>query len=110
MLTTFQDQGQGGGQAIEDGAALGPLFELGTKREHVKRVLELWQQVRKERATKVEWLSRTQAAGTSTLPREIPSLSTNCRLTFIAFVSQSYIFGHDVMEYAKLTRSSELLY
>ncbi|KAE9378578.1 FAD/NAD(P)-binding domain-containing protein [Stipitochalara longipes BDJ] len=63
-------QGQGGGQAIEDGAALGALFVMGSKRDNVHRLLELWQQVRKQRASTVEWLSATQAAGKATLPRK----------------------------------------
>lgn len=63
-------QGQGGGQAIEDGAALGALFTATTTRDHVPDVLKLYQQVRYSRATNIEWLSATQAAGSSKLSRK----------------------------------------
>jgi salicylate hydroxylase len=44
------DQGQGGGQSIEDGAALGYIF-TGAKAEEVPERLKLVEQVRKSRAT-----------------------------------------------------------
>lgn len=56
--------------AIEDGAALWPLFEFGTTRDQVPKALELWQRMRKSRAETVQWLSATQAAGKATLPRK----------------------------------------
>jgi hypothetical protein len=55
---------------MEDGAALGPLFTLGTKREHVMEVLELFQQVRHSRGSKVQWLSATQYAGKESIDRK----------------------------------------
>ncbi|KAL2823522.1 hypothetical protein BJY01DRAFT_256601 [Aspergillus pseudoustus] len=87
-------QGQGGGQAIEDGVSLGPLLPLGTTPSQVPAALELYQQVRYDRASKIEWLSRTQQAG-------------NTRLTSRQI--HDFIYGHDVGEYAKHSRSSKLL-
>ncbi|KAF1981837.1 FAD/NAD(P)-binding domain-containing protein [Aulographum hederae CBS 113979] len=39
-------QGQGGGQAIEDGAVLGVLLSLGTTRDQVPRMLEMYNSTR----------------------------------------------------------------
>jgi len=87
-------QAQGGGQAIEDGVALGELFKYGTTPSQVPAVLRLFQQVRHPRGSKIAWLSATQAAGRSNLdPHTV----------------QNYIFEHDVVQYAKQARSSELI-
>lgn len=58
-------QGQGGAQAIEDGAALGALFPLGIKKEEVAERLKLYMQARYERATMVQNFSRQMAFQTS---------------------------------------------
>lgn len=50
--------GQGGGQSIEDGAALGVLFPLGARPESVEARLKVYQHVRKERAETVQDFSR----------------------------------------------------
>lgn len=50
--------GQGGGQSIEDGAALGILFPLGARSESVEARLKVYQHVRKERAETVQDFSR----------------------------------------------------
>lgn len=51
------DQGQGGAQAIEDGAALGALFALITSKEDIPRVLGIFQNVRHNRASAIQCLS-----------------------------------------------------
>ena len=50
---------------MEDGAALGPLFPLGTKRSSVPEDLQFFQGVRHERASKVQWLSANQFFGST---------------------------------------------
>lgn len=50
--------GQGGGQAIEDGAALGVLFPLGTASVDVPSRLKLYEHVRKTRAETIQAFSR----------------------------------------------------
>ncbi|CEL03661.1 hypothetical protein ASPCAL04811 [Aspergillus calidoustus] len=87
-------QGQGGAQAIEDGAALGALFPLGTKPGDVPSRLELYMKCRYDRATMVQNYSRLAAfktspddkvGGTSTDPLEFSRIN----------------FGHDAYDYAE---------
>ncbi|KIN09142.1 hypothetical protein OIDMADRAFT_150275 [Oidiodendron maius Zn] len=54
-------QGQGGAQAIEDGAALGALFPLGTLLEDVEDRLKLYMEARYERATAIQQYTRDSA-------------------------------------------------
>lgn len=56
-------QGQGASQAIEDGAALGVLFPLGTKPQDVPARLKLYEHVRKARAESIQMFSRNIAMG-----------------------------------------------
>ena len=55
-------QGQGGAQAIEDGACLGVLFPLGTQPHEVPARLRLYQECRKERAETVQEVTRQSGA------------------------------------------------
>lgn len=59
-------QGQGGAQAIEDGAALGALMPVDkTSREDVPERLKLYMKARYDRATLVQNFSRQMAFKTS---------------------------------------------
>jgi len=51
-------QGQGAGSAIEDAAALSTVLPLGTKRDEVEERLVLYDDIRHERATKIQQYSR----------------------------------------------------
>lgn len=51
-------QGQGAGMAIEDGAALSVVLPLGTTRDEVPERLRLYDEIRHERATRVQEVSR----------------------------------------------------
>lgn len=53
--------GQGAAQAIEDGCALGVVFPLGTTADDVPQHLELWQQLRKDRAHQIVEFTRHRA-------------------------------------------------
>lgn len=55
-------QGQGGAQAIEDGASLGILFPLGTQPHEIPARLHLYQECRKERAEIVQEATRQSGA------------------------------------------------
>lgn len=111
------DQGQGGGQAIEDGTALGELFTKNTRVEHVPALLDLYQKVRYERAMTVLQLSRDAAVGMSNYNRKTPADKesgkifeiTNGTNQLSAGLVQQYNFGHDVVGYAKHARSSIFL-
>lgn len=54
-------QGQGGAQAIEDSAAIGALFPLGTRSSDVQQRLKLYVQARYDRATLVQNFTRQAA-------------------------------------------------
>lgn len=54
-------QGQGAAQAIEDGAAIGALFPLGTRPSDIPRRLELYVEARYDRATMVQEFTRQSA-------------------------------------------------
>ncbi|KAH8594828.1 hypothetical protein B0O99DRAFT_512843 [Bisporella sp. PMI_857] len=58
-------QGQGGAQAIEDSAALGALFPLGTRASDIPQRLQLYVQARYNRATLVQDFTRQAAFKTS---------------------------------------------
>lgn len=87
-------QGQGGAQAIEDGAALGALLPLGTAKEDVPHRLELYMKARFQRATMVQDFSRQMAFKTSKND-EVGGLS----LDPLEFSKVN--FGHDAYSYAK---------
>lgn len=55
--------GQGGSQALEDGAALGVLFPLGIAPADVPGRLTLYEHVRKARAETIQEFSRTVIVG-----------------------------------------------
>ncbi|KFY29470.1 hypothetical protein V491_00018 [Pseudogymnoascus sp. VKM F-3775] len=87
-------QGQGGAQAIEDGAALGALFPLGVKPSEVPERLKLYMKCRYDRATLVQNFSRAAAfkhsdsdvvGGISTDPLEFSKIN----------------FGHDAHDNAQ---------
>jgi salicylate hydroxylase len=58
-------QGQGGAQAIEDGAALAALLPFGTTPKEVPQRLKLYMKARYDRATMVQTFSRKMAFKTS---------------------------------------------
>jgi salicylate hydroxylase len=56
-LTKYTDQGQGGGQAIEDGAAIGALLSNITTLEDLPKRLQMFQDVRRSRASAIQIFS-----------------------------------------------------
>ncbi|KAF2162584.1 hypothetical protein M409DRAFT_69143 [Zasmidium cellare ATCC 36951] len=82
-------QGQGAGTAIEDGAALATVLPLGTKREEVAERLRLYDEIRHERATKIQTYSRIIGGD---------DLMKKKDLDMIKFTN--YNFGHDEFDHA----------
>ena len=70
-------QGQGGGQAIEDGVALAALLPLGT-RPDVSERLQLYQQCRYERAHTIQEFTRTAGKDAAELAAEGKKLDSMC--------------------------------
>ncbi|EXA34309.1 hypothetical protein FOQG_16681 [Fusarium oxysporum f. sp. raphani 54005] len=87
-------QGQGGAQAIEDGAALGALFPLGTTPPEVPERLKLYLKARYERATMVQDFSRQMAFQTSDQDK-VGGFSMNP----MEFSAKN--FDHDAFEHAQ---------
>jgi 2-polyprenyl-6-methoxyphenol hydroxylase-like FAD-dependent oxidoreductase len=52
------DQGQGGGAAMEDAAAIAAVFPSGTTQEDIPERLKLYEQIRYERAHVIQEDSR----------------------------------------------------
>lgn len=59
MLILETVQAQGGGQAIEDGAALGVLFDQLHDKRAIEDRLQLFEQVRRNRGSTLQILSST---------------------------------------------------
>ena len=57
LANLLPDQGQGGGQAIEDGAALGALFTHLNSSDDISERVQLFEDVRKNRASAMQMFS-----------------------------------------------------
>ncbi|KAH8889560.1 FAD/NAD(P)-binding domain-containing protein [Thozetella sp. PMI_491] len=82
-------QGQGGGQAIEDAAALSVVLPRGTAPEDVSERLKLYQDIRYERAHAIQEYSRL--AGQDWV---------NGKPTVDMMTYTNYNFGHDEIDHA----------
>lgn len=89
-------QGQGGAQAIEDGAALGAVFPLGTQVSDIPRRLELYVQARYDRATLVQGFSR-QAAFKTSRGRHGGKVIDPMQFTEINFRHDAYDHAHEIL-------------
>lgn len=85
-------QGQGGGQAIEDAAALGALLPKGTVRAEIPERLKLYNECRYERAHKIQEFTRMAGKDLSELAAE------GKKLDMMEY--QKYNFGHDAHDFA----------
>lgn len=83
-------QGQGGGQAVEDAVALATVLEKGTETDEIPQRLQLYQEIRKERAEKIQYYSRINGQDNMN-PQEAAKLMQE----FIG-----YNYGHDAFDYA----------
>ncbi|KAK1600642.1 uncharacterized protein LY79DRAFT_574906 [Colletotrichum navitas] len=102
-------QGQGAGQAMEDAAALAVVLPNGTYPEDVTERLRLYEQIRLERAHKIQEFSRQ--AGMDRIPGQQPPINSlwhpglQTRRVAPANVStvmeyKNYNFGHDAHDHA----------
>ena len=67
-------QGQGDAQAIEDATSLAVLLPLGTPKQEIPDRLKLYQQCRKERATKMQQYARLAGQDLSEISKAGPKL------------------------------------
>jgi 2-polyprenyl-6-methoxyphenol hydroxylase-like FAD-dependent oxidoreductase len=63
------DQGQGGGQAIEDAASLAVMLGRGTPREEIPEKLKLYQKCRQERANRIQQYTRLAGRDTAEIAK-----------------------------------------
>ncbi|KAK4891432.1 hypothetical protein LTR27_009927 [Elasticomyces elasticus] len=84
-------QGQGGGQAIEDGVALAAVLPMGTTPADVKERLQIFEECRYERAHKIQSFTRTAGMDTAELAAKGEKLDM--------MVYMAYNFGHDAWDY-----------
>ncbi|KAJ4287143.1 hypothetical protein N0V90_012541 [Kalmusia sp. IMI 367209] len=95
MLTSVQ--GQGGGQAIEDGAALGILFDQLHDKSAMKDRLQLFEQVRRNRSSALQVLSNINPpAPQSVRDAAAEYLPRGKRLDSVDEVNE-YVFSFDVI-------------
>ncbi|KAI9677249.1 MAG: hypothetical protein M1822_008198 [Bathelium mastoideum] len=90
-------QGQGGGQAIEDGAALGILLDQVRDLGAVEERLQLFEQVRRNRGSALQILSNTNPpAPPSVREAAVAYLPTGTRLDSTDDIND-YVFSFDVI-------------
>ncbi|KAL5351159.1 hypothetical protein ACLOAV_003010 [Pseudogymnoascus australis] len=89
-------QGQGGAQAIEDSAALGALFPLGTQPSDVPGRLQLYVQARYDRATLVQDFTR-QAAFKTSRGKHGGKIMDPMHFTEINFRHDAYDHAHGIL-------------
>lgn len=86
--------GQGAAQAIEDACALGVVIPPGTPAEEVPQRLELWQQIRKDRACKV--VEDTRRRGS-----EVDESHTSPETMARFHAAIQYCINHDAWKHAE---------
>jgi 2-polyprenyl-6-methoxyphenol hydroxylase-like FAD-dependent oxidoreductase len=89
-------QGQGGAQAIEDGAALGALFPLGTEPSDIPRRLKLYVEARYDRATLVQDYTR-QAAFKTARGKHGGKVMDPMQFTGVNFSHDAYDHAHGIL-------------
>ena len=103
LLSNFETvQAQGGAQAIEDGAALGILFDQLQDKECIEARLRLFEQVRRNRASAVQTLSNcSPPAPQSVLDAAASYLTDGSRLENMGDVNE-FLWRFDVIDECKV--------
>lgn len=107
---TSADQGQGGGQAIEDAASLAVMLPKDTPREEISDRIKLYEKCRYERANKIQEYTRlagqdvAELQGTKPVDskREARHWFPSSIFTYYPTVMEytNYNFGHDEWHYS----------
>lgn len=105
MLNYQTVQGQGGGQAIEDGAALGILLDQVEDRRAIETRLQLFEKVRRNRGSALQILSKVNPP----VPQSVRDLAAEYvpgnRLDSTDDVNE-YVFSFDVISESKAALAS----
>jgi salicylate hydroxylase len=98
VLTFMLVQGQGGGQAIEDGAALGILLDQFHDKQALESRLQMFEQVRRGRGSALQVLSSINPpAPQSYRDAAAEFLPDGMRLDSTDEIND-YVFSHDVVK------------
>nr|A0A8K1Y6D8.1 RecName: Full=FAD-dependent monooxygenase phomE; AltName: Full=Phomopsin biosynthesis cluster protein E [Diaporthe leptostromiformis]BDA39137.1 flavin-dependent monooxygenase [Diaporthe leptostromiformis] len=97
-MLTFQ--GQGGGQAIEDGAALGILLDNVHDRGEIEERLQLFEQIRRNRGSALQILSNTNPPVPQSVRDAAAEYLPGHRLSSTDDVNE-YVFSFDVLAESK---------
>lgn len=101
LLTLKIVQGQGGGQAIEDGAALGILFDQVHDTAVIENRLQLFEQVRRGRGSALQVLSNINPPAPQSVRNAAAEyLPDGARLDSTDDVN-AYVFSFDVIKESK---------
>ncbi|KIM94484.1 hypothetical protein OIDMADRAFT_136193 [Oidiodendron maius Zn] len=97
-MLTFQ--GQGGGQAIEDGAALGILFDQVYDKGAIENRLQLFEQVRRNRGSALQVLSNTNPPAPQSVREAAAKYIPGSRFNSTDDIND-YVFSFDVIAESK---------
>lgn len=100
MLTLQTVQGQGGGQAIEDGAALGILFDQVQDTAAIEKRLQLFEKVRRNRGSALQILSNVNPPAPQSVRDVAAEYVPGHRLDSTEDVNE-YVFAFDVIAESK---------
>lgn len=100
MLTLQTVQGQGGGQAIEDGAALGILFDQVEDKGAMENRLQLFEKVRRNRGSALQILSNVNPPVPQSVRDVAAKYVPGNRLDSTDDVNE-YVFSFDVIAESK---------
>lgn len=100
MLTLQTVQGQGGGQAIEDGAALGILLDQVEDKGAIEDRLQLFEKVRRNRGSALQILSNVSPPAPQSVRDVAAEYVPGNRLDSIDDVNE-YVFSFDVIAESK---------
>ena len=100
LLTLKTVQGQGGGQAIEDGAALGILFDQVHDKGAIENRLQLFEQVRRNRGSALQVLSNTNPPAPQSVREAAAKYIPGSRFNSTDDIND-YVFSFDVIAESK---------
>jgi salicylate hydroxylase len=101
LLTSWNTvQGQGGGQAIEDGAALGILFDQVHDTNTIEDRLRLFEQVRRDRGSALQVLSNTNPPAPQSVRDAAAKYIPGIKFDSSDDVNE-YVFSFDVIAESK---------
>jgi salicylate hydroxylase len=98
LLNRILVQGQGGGQAIEDGAALGILFDQFHDKNALEARLQMFEQVRRGRGSALQVLSSINPPAPQSYRDAAAEFLPDGRRLDSTDEINDYVFSHDVIK------------